>query len=256
MIKIKSKNEIAKIKESGLILREVANKAIDFIRVGITTSEIDLFIEEEIRKAGCIPTFKGYKGFPRSSCISINEELIHGIPGPRIVENGDIISIDIGVTRRKMISDSCFTVGVGTITQEDRTLIETAQEATLYGISICKPGLRISQLGKQIANFLEDRGYLSIPEFCGHGTGRELHEGPQIIFSKNFPPHLLDPMLRPGMVITVEPVVCKDNNFIEINNKWTCISKENYKGAQFEHTIAITNSGCEILTGKFGKLYI
>lgn len=259
MIRPKTQKEIQKIKEAGLLLRTVANSTIEIIKPGITTQEIDLFIEKEINAGGGKPTFKGYKGFPASSCISVNDELIHGVPGNRIICDGDVVSIDIGVTLKRAIADSCFSVGIGNVREENKRLLKTAHDSTMFGITLIKSGIKVSEIGSKVCKFIENEGFVTIKEFCGHGTGIDLHEGPQIVFDTNLPLNLGDFKLREGLVITIEPVVTfpsTNKKFTELSNRWTCKTLDGSFAAQFEHTVLVTTDGYEILTGDFGKILI
>jgi len=264
MIKLKNKEQIDQIKKNGVILREAVAKAIAASKSGVTTGELDQIIEDHILSCGAIPTFKGYgasgnrKGFPASSCQSVNDVLVHGIPTKALkIYDGDIISIDVGVTKGGMIADSCFSYGIGYIDPKYSKLIKAAHDITMYGVSICKPGLRIHDLARLIAEFAESLGpYKTMCDLYGHGVGASLHEDPKIPYVRTnlFKEFVPNPRLEEGMVITIEPVIvfssC-DQKYYEDADRWTLRTTDKSYSAQFEHAIAITSDGNEILTGEF-----
>jgi methionyl aminopeptidase len=263
MITLKTQQQIDQIKHNGLILRAAVDKAIAATKVGVTTEFLDNIIAQHIKSEGAIPTFKGYgntpirKGFPAASCQSLRDVLIHGVPShEEIIYDGDIISIDVGVTKNGCIADSCISYGIGNVTDIHRQLLDAAQKITMFGISLCKPEVRIYELSSQIASYAESLGFITMPDFYGHGVGTHLHEEPKIPFShlNLFKERIPNPRLQEGMVITIEPVVafpsCK-YQYLENKNGWSIHTIDKSWSAQFEHTIRITKTGSEILTGNF-----
>jgi methionyl aminopeptidase len=233
---------------------------------GISTLELDKIIEDHILSSGATPTFKGYgksgnrPGFPASSCQSINDVLVHGIPTSQLkMFKGDIISIDVGVTKGGCIADSCFSYGLGDVSPEAKALLKAAHDITMYGVSICKAGLRIHDLARLIAEYAESLGpYSTMCDLYGHGTGVDLHEDPRIPYTRSnlFKEFIPNHRLEKDMVITIEPVVVPSScnqKYSEDLDRWTLRAVDKSWSAQFEHTILITDSqqGPEILTGDF-----
>lgn len=261
MIILKTKEQIEQISHNGKILRDAVNLAQDKTRPGITTAEIDKTIEEHIRKNGATPTFLGYganphrRGFPAASCISINDVLVHGIPGKLRIKEGDLVSIDIGVTKGGCVADSCYSYIVGKGNRSSERLLKAAKDITMYGISLVKAGVRIHDLAVAIDFKAKEYGYITVAGLHGHGTGQNLHEKPTIPFTK--PPYLEvipNIKLEENMVITIEPVVTmpsNDGKYIEDKDGWTLRTIDGSWSAQFEHTILVRSSGVEILTGTF-----
>jgi methionyl aminopeptidase len=260
---IKTKDQIEQIKHNGKILRDAVNKAAALTKPGMTTADLDKIIEDHIIANGATPTFKGYGGnkhrkpFPATICISVNDVLVHGIPGPLKIKDGDIVSIDIGVTKNGCVADSCFSYGVGNVKPEHQKLLKAAHDITMYGISIVKPGLRVHDLATQIAEYAESLGpYTVMPDLYGHGTGISLHEPPKIPFTRpiHFKEKIPNPKLEAGFVITIEPVValssCK-HQYTEDSDGWTLRTLDRSWSAQFEHVVLVTDTGSEILTGEF-----
>lgn len=261
MIILKTPSQVAYIKENGLILRRIVNEAVALSTPGTSTQELDDYIEKQIREAGATPTFKGYRGFPASACISVNDVYVHGIPSKKVkIKDGDVISIDIGVTKNGCVADSCYTYMVGNVSEEHKQLIKTAYDTTMYGISLCKPGTRIHDLAKSVFQFVEATDKFTVVEgLYGHGTGKDLHEAPTVTFTYPVLKGIPNVKLAEGMVITIEPVIgykSSNGKFKEDADKWTLRSLDGTFGAQFEHTILITSTGNEILTGDFLSLGI
>lgn len=263
MITLKTKSQVEQIKLNGQILRDAVDKAVEASRPGVSTAELDKIIEQHILSCGATPTFKGYGGakdrpaFPKTSCISVNSVLVHGIPSQKEkLQDGDLVSIDIGVTKNNCIADSCYSYAVGKLKPEHQKLLEAAKEITMYGISICRPGLRIHDLSRMVAEKAESLGFINMPGLFGHGTGGPiLHEKPTIPFDRPpFKEPIPNPRLEKDMVITIEPVVAflsSKGKYIEDPDYWTLRTIDGSWSAQFEHTILITDLGSEILTGTF-----
>lgn len=261
MITLKTKAQIDQIKHNGKILREAVNLAAEAAKPGVTTKKLDEIIENHILKNDGIPTFKGYgrspgrPGFPASACISVNDVLVHGIPGKLKLKDGDIVAIDIGVTKNKCIADSCYSFIVGQGSDKAKHLVESAKQITLYGIELIKPGLRVHDLATKIADKTEEFGLVTMPDLYGHGTGIQLHEKPTIPFTK--PPYnemIPNLRLEENMVITIEPVIAEKSSkglYKEDTDHWTLRTLNQSLSAQFEHTVLVTADGYEILTGVF-----
>jgi len=246
---LKSEEDIQKMRESGRINAMALNEVKDAIRPGITTEELNAIAEEVIRKNGGIPTFLGYPGpypFPATLTISINEELVHGIPGKRKLIEGDIVSIDCGTTYEGFVGDSAITVGVGEISQEARQLMEVTENSLFEGILKMKAGNRIGDVSAAIQRYVESYGYHVPREYTGHGVGKQMHEGPQV---PNYGYPGRGQLLRSGMTIALEPMVLQGTSNTKVMpDKWTVVSADGSITAHFEHTIAITNGDARILT--------
>lgn len=248
---IKSSKEIEQMRQAGKITAGARRIAAEAIRDGVTTKQIDKYVHEFIVKSGAIPTFLGYGGFPGNACISINEEVIHGIPGTRIVKNGDIVSIDVGATYNGFVGDCAGTYACGEISEEAKRLIEVTQQSFFEGIKFAKVGYRISDIGAAIQDYVESHGYSVVRDYVGHGVGREMHEAPEVPNYKlrRRIPGRGDPRLEKGMTIAVEPMVIIGNYDVEVlDNDWTVVSADGTLAAHYENTIAITDGEPEILT--------
>ncbi|MBM3244428.1 MAG: type I methionyl aminopeptidase [Candidatus Omnitrophica bacterium] len=246
MIPLKSNKDLENLRVSGKILAHVMGKLQDLIDVGIATSEIDNLAEKLIRKEGAIPAFKGYKGFPASVCISINEEIVHGIPGPRKLKEGDIVSIDLGVNLGGYFTDAAITVSVGRADPKTRKLIQVAKDSLSAGIKQAAVGKHLTDISYSIQNFVERHGFSVVRQFVGHGIGVNLHEEPEI---PNFGQAHQGPVLKSGMVLAIEPMVNMgtwESSILE--NGWTAVTGDGLPSAHFEHTVAVTENGPEILT--------
>ena len=218
----------------------------EFINVGVLTAEIDQLAEELIQKEDAVPAFKGYKGFPANICVSINEEIVHGIPGRREIKEGDIISLDLGINYKGYFSDLAVTQPVGEIEPKLQKLIDVTQTALFKGINQARPNNHVSDISYAIQSYVEEHGFSVVRQFVGHGIGYSLHEEPEI---PNFgSPHQGD-ILKQGMVLAIEPMVNMGTWEAEIlDNGWTAVTKDRLFSAHFEHTVAITEKGPEILT--------
>lgn len=246
MIHIKTPDEIVAMGEGGQILRRILHELALAVKVGMTTDELNLKAEALIEQYGVAPSFKGYRGFPKVICTSINEEVVHAIPGKRIINDGDIISIDGGVIHKGFHTDCAITVLVGNVKPEIKRFVQTAQKALGKAISIIKPGVKTEDLGFAIQQIIESGGYSVVRDFIGHGVGRALHEDPPV---PNFGKKGKGALLLPGMVIAIEPIVAMGERFTEIlKDGWTVITRDNSIACQVEHTIAITKNGAEVLT--------
>ncbi|OPH50063.1 type I methionyl aminopeptidase [Paenibacillus ferrarius] len=246
MIICKSEVELDLMREAGRIVAETHRLLARAIRPNITTKELDQIAEEFIRSQGAIPSFKGYNGFPGSICASVNEELVHGIPGPRKLAEGDIISIDIGAQYKGYHGDSAWTYPVGEISDTAKRLLAVTEESLYRGIAEAKPDTRLYTLSHAIQTCIEDAGFSVVIEYVGHGIGTDLHEEPQI---PNYGVPDKGPRLKPGMVLAIEPMVVVGERYVQtLEDDWTVVTSDRTLCAHFEHTIAITAAGYEILT--------
>lgn len=246
MIICKSDAELRYMREAGRIVADTHRLLKQAIRPGITTLELDGIAEAYIRSQGATPSFKGYNQFPGSICASVNEELVHGIPGPRKLNDGDIISIDIGAQYEGYHGDSAWTYGVGDISEENRRLLEVTEQSLYAGLALVKPDVRLFTISHAIQNVIEAAGFSVVREYVGHGIGASLHEEPQI---PNYGTPDRGPRLKPGMVLAIEPMVNIGERYVRtLEDNWTVVTQDGSWCAHFEHTVAVTADGCEILT--------
>ncbi|KPK96820.1 MAG: methionine aminopeptidase [Omnitrophica WOR_2 bacterium SM23_72] len=246
MIPIKCEKDLEMLKDSGRILARVLKRLQELIQPNLTTAEIDRLAEEFVEREGASCAFKGYKGFPASVCTSVNEEIVHGIPGNRRLKEGDIISLDLGVNFKGYFSDAAVTLPVGRIRPYLRNLIEVTRTALSKGIQVARIDNNLSDISYTIQSHVEKNGYSVVRQFVGHGIGFQLHEEPEI---PNFGRPHQGPMLKKGMVLAIEPMVNMGTWESELlENGWTAVSKDKSPSAHFEHTVAITERGPQILT--------
>jgi methionyl aminopeptidase len=246
MIICKTPRELEIMKEAGRIVALTHKELQKHISPGISTKELDQLAENFIKQHDAIPSFKGYNGFRGSICTSVNEELVHGIPGDRVLKEGDIISLDIGANYRGYHGDSAWTYPVGQIASETKKLLEVTEESLFVGLKEAKPGVRLSNISHSIQTFVESYGFSIVREYVGHGVGQDLHEDPQI---PHFGPPNKGPLLKPGMVLAIEPMVNAGSRYVKtLEDNWTVVTQDGKMCAHFEHTIAITETGFEILT--------
>jgi len=243
---IKSDQEIAAMRQSGRIVATVLEMLKFQVRPGMKTSELDVFTARELERLGAKPSFKGYQGFPANLCVSVNDEIVHGIPGERVLDEGDIVSLDIGVIFMGFQGDAAVTIGVSEISPQARQLIETTEGALKAGIAAAYPGARLGDISAAIQQYAESRGYSVVREYTGHGIGREMHEEPQI---PNFGLPGTGPMLKKGMTLALEPMVNAGDWRTRLgNDHWAVFTADGSLSAHFEHTIAITDAEPEVLT--------
>jgi methionyl aminopeptidase len=246
MVIIKSPREIEQLKRSNAMVAEVFEKLRGMIAPGITTRELDQVAEEFILLKGARPAFKGYRGFPATLCISINDEVVHGIPGQRRLKEGDIVSLDVGVNYIGYFGDAAITLPVGEVDPEAKRLLEVTKKALYIGIEKAKAGNRLFDISYAIQNWVESHGFSVVRDFVGHGIGRELHEEPQI---PNFGTPHQGLRLEKGMVFALEPMVNEGTHEVRVlSDGWTVVTADGKRSAHFEHTIAITDDGAEILS--------
>ncbi|MFZ0369458.1 MAG: type I methionyl aminopeptidase [Halobacillus sp.] len=246
MISCKTPRELDIMREAGRIVALTHQELERNIRPGITTGELDKIADDFIRSMDAIPSFKGYNGFRGSICVSVNEELVHGIPGDRVLDEGDIISIDIGAKYQGYHGDSAWTYPVGTVDDKTLDLLKVTETSLFKGLDEAIPGERLSNISHAIQSYAESKGYSIVREYVGHGVGKELHEDPQI---PHYGPPNKGPRLKPGMVLAVEPMVNAGTRYVKtLPDRWTVVTKDGKMCAHFEHTIAITEEGYEVLT--------
>ena len=246
MISVKNKDQIRLMKEAGRITGEALALAGEAIKPGMTTKQLDAMIRHHIEKCGAKPSFLGYGGFPGSACISINDQVIHGIPSSRVIEEGDIVKIDVGAFYKGFHGDSANTFPVGKVSDEAMKLINVTKESFWRGIAEAKPGNRVGDIGYAIQSYVEANGFAVVRRYVGHGVGEELHESPDV---PNFGTKGRGVRLCAGMTIAVEPMVNIGTHEVkELNDKWTVVTADGSLAAHYEHTIAITDDGVMVLT--------
>jgi methionyl aminopeptidase len=246
-INLKSADQVDKMQASAEVLASVFLEIRKLVVPGVTTKALDDAIEAMINEAGCIPSFKGYHGFPGSACISVNEEVVHGIPGDRQLVEGDIVGIDIGVIKDRWHADSAESIPVGTISDEAAKLLRVTQECLELGIKAIEPGKRISVIGSAIEKHARDNGFSVVESLVGHGIGRDLHEDPQVPNFRCFT--MPDPVMEEGLVIAIEPMInCGTKRVVTDRDEWTIRTADRRLSAHFEHTVAVTADGPSILT--------
>jgi methionyl aminopeptidase len=244
MVIIKSDEEIDIMRRCGKILAAILDKLRAEIRAGIKTSQLDMIMVEESGKRGVIPSFKNYRGFPANLCVSVNDEIVHGIPGERILQEGDVVSLDVGAKLNGFHTDAAITIGVGRISKEAEELIAVTEGSLKSGIAQAISGARVDDISSAIQHYVESKGFAVVREYTGHGVGRDLHEEPPIpnfVVGKG-------PLLRKGMALAIEPMVNAGGWHTKLAaNQWTVLTADGSLSAHFEHTIAITDNEAEIL---------
>ena len=245
-IRIKSPQEIDILRKAGKILALIIKQLGSSLTAGMTTKDIDAKAYALMQQYGVKPAFKGYRGFPASACVSVNEGVVHGIPSQRIIRNGDIVSIDVGIIHDDYYSDTAVTVGVGPINPQVKKLLEVTEAALYKGIEKARAGGYLSDISHAVQSYVELQGFSVVRDFVGHGIGRELHEDPEI---PNYGPAQQGPLLKEGMVLAIEPMVNMGGHRTKIlKDGWTVVTEDGKPSAHFEHCILITSSGAEILT--------
>lgn len=246
-VTIKSEREIELMREAGKILAKTHIELEKALKPGMTTWDIDHLGEEIIRSYGCIPSFKNYCGYPASICVSVNDEVVHGIPSKdRILQDGDIVSLDAGLIHEGYHSDAARTHAVGNISEEAKRLIEVTKQSFFEGIKLAVPGNHLFDISEAIQKYVESNGYSVVRDLVGHGIGTHLHEDPQI---PNFKQRRKGMKLRPGMTLAIEPMVNEGSyDVVWLDDDWTVVTEDGSLAAHYENTIVITEDGCEILT--------
>ena len=246
MIILKSKEEVAKIAKASRIVAESLEALRAYLKPGMTTKELDQFVEKQIRERGGVPAFKGYRDYPATICISVNEEVVHGIPSDKVIKEGDIVGLDLGAIYEGFYGDSAITVAVGEVPPETERLIQVTEESLYAGIEQAREGSRLSDISHAVQVHVEQAGFSVVTDFVGHGIGRALHEEPQV---PNFGPPGRGPRLREGMVLAIEPMVNMGKPAVRVlDDHWTAVTADGSLSAHFEHTVAITKEGPVILS--------
>lgn len=246
MVSIKNSRELSSMREACRISAKALQLAGEAVQPGVTTGEIDRLVRKYIESEGATPSFLGYGGFPGSACISVNDEVIHGIPGKRVIHAGDIVSVDVGAHFNGYHGDNAATFGAGDISPEARALMDATRESLQEGIRAAKAGNRIGDIGAAVQRYVEVRGYSVVRQFVGHGVGTNLHEDPSV---PNFGTPGRGPRLLPGMTIAIEPMINQGTCDVRtLKDGWTVVTKDGKLSAHFEHTVAITADGPVILT--------
>ena len=245
-ISIKTPEEIEALRRAGKVLASIVKELKCSLKIGMTTQAIDEKAEELIRAYGAQPAFKGYRGFPGSSCVSVNREVVHGVPGQRVLKDGDIVSVDVGIVIDHYFSDTAFTFGLGNVSSDLKKLLSVTEESLYKGIEQAVVGHHLSDISYAIQSYAEANNFTVVRDFVGHGIGRALHEEPEI---PNFGQPHQGPLLKEGMVLAIEPMVNMGTWQTKIlSDGWTVVTKDGLPSAHFEHTIVVTKSGPEILT--------
>jgi methionyl aminopeptidase len=241
---IKSDEEIIIMRKCGKILAAILDKLRAEVRPGIKTGQLDIIMAEESKKRGVIPSFKNYRGFPANLCVSVNDEIVHGIPGERVLQEGNIVSLDVGAKLSGFHTDAAITIGVGQISKEAEDLIAVTEGSLKSGIAQAISGAWVEDISSAIQHYVESKGFSVVREYTGHGVGRDLHEEPQIpnyVVGKGL-------LLRKGMTLAIEPMVNAGDWHTKLAaNQWTVLTADGSLSAHFEHTIAITNNEAEVL---------
>jgi len=251
-IYIKSEKEIARMRDSGQIVAKVLKLLSERIKPGMKTRELDTIAEKEMKRLGAESSFNGYHGFPANLCVSVNDEIVHGIPGDRVLKDGDVVSLDFGVVYNGFHGDAAVTVGVGEISPEAERLMETTRTSLEKGIAAARAGAKLGDVSAAIQKYAESKGYSVVREYTGHGIGREMHEDPQIPNCTE-PPYGLQPgtgpELKKGMTLALEPMLNAGDWHTRVaGDRWTVLTADGSLSAHFEHTIAIDDNEPEVLT--------
>ena len=246
MVVLKNSSEVRGMIAAGKLSAQALKLAGEMVEPGVTTSEIDREIRKFIQSHGAVPSFLGYGGFPGSACISINEQIIHGIPGPRKIQEGDIVSVDVGAFFKGFHGDNAATFGAGKVSPEAQALMDATRESLYKGIAMAQKGNRLGDVSHAIQSYVEALGYGVVREYVGHGVGRKLHESPEV---PNYGRAGHGVRLLPGMTIAIEPMINQGTaNVRQLSDGWTVVTADGKLSAHFEHTIAITDQGPLILT--------
>lgn len=247
-VRIKNARELALMREAGRVVATVLAEVEAQARAGMTTAELDALAEEIIRRHGAVPSFKGYRGFPASTCISINEEVVHGIPGQRTLREGDLVSVDVGAIYKGLHGDAAVTFGIDRVSEEAERLMRIGREALAAAIAQVRPGKRLSDISWAIQSYAEGRGVAVVRKYISHGIGRQMHEDPEIL---NFGPPGQGIHLRPGMTFAIEPMLCAGTYEVDDTSRgdgWTVVTADGRLSVHYEHTVAVTQDEPEILT--------
>ena len=243
---IKSDDEIAIMRQAGSVVAQTLQKLVQELRPGIVVKELDKVVRREFERHKVVPTFLGYHGYPATVCVSVNEEIVHGIPGKRVIQDGDVVSLDLGCTHKGFVADSALTVIVGRTTPLTQKLVDVTRDALSTGITQARAGNRLGAISHAIQTYIESHSFGVVREYVGHGVGRQMHEEPQV---PNFGPADRGPVLKKGMVLALEPMVTVgDWRTRQLEDHWTVVTADGSLAAHFEHTIAITDGDPVVLT--------
>jgi len=238
------------MRQAGRVVAAVLEILMKQAREGMRTKELDIIAATEVERLGAKPSFKGYRGFPANLCVSVNDEIVHGIPGERILKNGDIVSLDLGASFMGFQGDSAVTIGLGEISPQAQELVKATKGTLTAGIAAARAGARLGDVSATMQSYAESRGYSVVREYSGHGIGREMHEEPQI---PNFGVEGTGPVLKKGMALALEPMVNVGDWRTRVgDDHWTVLTADGSLSAHFEHTIAITDDEAEVLTAREG----
>ena len=249
-IEIKSPREIEIMRQSGKIVATVLKEISELVKPGMTTADLDVYAEKRIREMGATPSFKGYHGFPGSICSSINNEVVHGIPNSKkVIRSGDVLKVDTGAFYQGFHGDSCITIAVEEVSEQDAKLIRVAEESLYKGIEQVKAGKYLMDIAGAIEDHVKANGFSVVEDFTGHGVGRNLHEEPSVFnFRTREMPNV---KLRKGMTLAIEPILNAGSKHCKtLSDRWTAVTVDNSYSAQFEHTVLVTETGYEILTDR------
>ena len=246
-ITIKSARELERMREAGRVVGITIQTLRQALEPGMRTRDLDLLAAQEIQRMGARPAFKGYRGFPATICVSVNNEIVHGIPGPRVIREGDLVSMDVGAIVDGFHGDAAVTIAAGQVSPELQALLEVTEQALYTGIRAARASARVGDIGAAVQGYVESRGkYGIVTEYVGHGIGRSLHEEPSIA---NIGPGRRGALLRPGMTIAIEPMVNLGGWQTRVlEDQWTVVTADDSSSAHFEHTLAITEDGPKVLT--------
>jgi methionyl aminopeptidase len=243
---IKSDDEIAIMRHAGSVVAQTLQRLVEELRPGLVVKDLDKIVRREFEKHKVVPTFLGYHGYPATVCVSVNEEIVHGIPGKRVIQDGDVVSLDLGCTYKGFVADSALTVIVGKPKPGTQELVDVTRESLEVGIKHARSGSRLGEISHAIQTHIESHGFGVVREYVGHGVGRQMHEEPQV---PNFGPPDRGPVLKKGMVLALEPMVTVgDWRTRQLDDHWTVVTADGSLAAHFEHTIAITDGDPEVLT--------
>ena len=246
MITCRAPEEIERLRHSGHVVRQILEETRERVRPGVTTLELERFVEKRLAELGAKPASKGYRGYPWCLCTSVNEEIVHGMPSHRRLREGDIVGIDLGVIVGGYYGDAALTVAVGEISPRAQKLLQVTQEALELGIEKARLGNRVGDISASVQEHVEKHGFSVVREFVGHGIGRDYHEEPQV---PNFGPRGRGPVLKEGMVFTIEPMVNAGGAALRVlDDNWTAVTVDGQPSAHFEHMIAVTRNGPDVLT--------
>lgn len=249
MISIKSDAEFAAMRRAGRVVAEVLDWARTAVKPGVTTGELDLEVERIIRSRGALPEFKGYRGFPASSCLSVNDQVVHGIPGKYRLKEGDILGFDVGARLDGFVGDAALTLPVGKVSREAQRLMDTCRECLDRAVAACRPGARLTDIGRAVQTLADERGYGIVREYAGHGIGKKMHEEPSVPNYVDAETRRHDRTLKPGMAICIEPMLNIGGPEVKtLGDGWTVVTRDGTLSAHFEHTVAIRESGAEVLS--------